>query len=247
MRSFGPDFFNAIANHPEVKPWMGFHSSVTIDYTFIVDNAANYCFLTPCKTGGYMLVNQGQGHYVAHTLAMPSARGKPMYRLMQEAFQFMFLETDCIEISTMVPDQNVPALKWAELARFRPTFRREQHPLCLIDDLPSNCQFFIQTYEDWVERSIPAKQEGHAFHELLEAHLGHENHPEDLVHDRYVGAAVLGCKAGNPLKAISRYNRWAKLAGYEPATILNLTPLLLNIGSGVLQLSGQDIEVLKIL
>lgn len=245
MRSIESEYFNEIASHPDVKPWMGFHSGVDIDYSFFVENTANYCFLTPCKQGGYMFQNQGNGHYVVHTLAAPAARGRPMFRLMQAVLQYLFTRTDCVEISTMVPDQNIPAKKWTDLAGFRSTFRRENHPLCLIDDLPANCQFYNLSYEDWLEGSKICHEEGKAFHELLETHLGHENHPEDEVHDHHVGAAVLGIKAGNGLKAISKYNRWAVLAGYQPCTILNVMPFLINIGTAVLQINDRDIVVLK--
>lgn len=247
IRSFDAGKFNEIANHPEVKPWLGFHSSHVIDFTDLVGNGANYCFLTPCGRGGYMLHNQGGGHYVAHTLAMPEARGRPMHRLMQAGFEFLFVNTDCVEISTLVPDGNEAALRWTELAGFREVFRRETLWNCLIDDKPVGGTFFNQSFEDWVGRAPGLKAEGEKFHELIEAAVGKENHPDDPIHDRYVGATILGCRAGNAPKAIQKYNRWAKLTGYQPATILNIHPLLLNIGNAILQMAPADIEVLRVL
>lgn len=225
---------------------MGFYSSIEVDYSPLVENAANFCFLTPCGKGGYILENHGNGHYVSHTLATPSARGKPMYRLMQEGFHFLFVHADCQEISTFVADQNIAAIKWSHLAGFKPTFRREPHPMVLFEDQPANCQFFHQTIDDWVLRTKGLKQEGEHFHDIIEAALGHENHPEDPIHDRYVGATMMMCKAGNALKAIPFYNKWAKLAGYTPSTILTLQPLTINIGNAILQMVNGEIDVLKI-
>ena len=108
-RTFDAAELNRIASHPDVRPWIGYTEGDAIDLSNVVENPANFCFLTDRGLGGYILVNKGNGLYEAHTLAMPADRGKPMLRLMREGFAFMFLATDCLTVTTLVPDGSLQA------------------------------------------------------------------------------------------------------------------------------------------
>ena len=244
IRTLNSNIINEIANHEDVRFWLAYNDEV-IDLGHLVSNINNYCFLTDEQDGGYILVNHGKGHYVAHTLAKPSARGKPMYQLMQDGFRFLFTNTDCIEISTLVPDGNKKALHWANIAGFKPTFRREEF-------FPQNNQmiggqFFTMTYQDWVLNCEHLSQIGEDFHEKIETAFGHFNHPYDAVHDKFVGATILGCRAGNITKAIEQYNKWALLAGYLPVQILNNTPPTIYMGTAIIQIGQEnELEILAV-
>ena len=244
-RTFDSTYFNIIANTPEVRKWLGFAFDGEVDLSSLVNDFNNVCFLTENNDGGYILINNGSGQYVAHTMSLPSARGKPMYKLMQDGFRHLFLNTDCIEISTFVPDGADNALAWTKLARFRPTFRREKF-IPLEGELVGG-QFFTMTYGDWVQFAPKLKEAGQEFHDFIENAIGHENHEHDPVHDRWAGATYLGCKEGNVAKVIHLYNQWGKLAGYYPAEILNNSPPVINIGNVILEMFNGSMSVLKIL
>ena len=236
--------FNRIAAHPDVKPWIGYADGDDVDLSHLVENPANVCFLTDRGLGGYILVNKGHGIYEAHTLAMPTDRGKPMLRLMREGFAFMFLVTDCVTVTTLVPDGSFQAASWAKLAGFRFSFRREA--FFRLDGKLVGGTFMALSHEDWVFCAPNLINRGEAFHDMMETKRPHGSHADDPIHDRWVGATILAIEAGNLIKAITLYNRWAVIAGYVPATIITTNPPLVDIGDAVIQLIDGRMDVLKV-
>lgn len=242
-RTLSAQAFNVIANHPEVRPWLGFGSG-ELDLTAIVEDTSNVCFLTPEEDGGYILHKLHPGLYEAHTLALPSARGRPMLETMRDGFATMFMATDAIEIVTRVPDGNEKAAKWADVAGFREVFRRE-HAFMLMDETVG-VSFRSLHYGDWVLRDKRHLELGRLFHEKLSTHSGHIPHADDPVHDAWVGATMGGCIEGNVSKAIGLFNRWAAFSGYHQATILSLNPPMIHTGDATVQLVSGRLDVLKL-
>lgn len=245
-RSFDPAPFNRIFNDPSVRPWMG-RGVEPLDLTGTVRNPANICLLTNCGDGGYLLERAQPGLYIAHTLALPSARGKPMLKLMEEGFAYLFLETDAVEVTTFVPDGNLAADRWAKIAGFRETFRREAFFPYGADEEMVGGSFRSLKYEDWVLRHKPNLRAGERFHDLIQAaspNLG--THPDDQVHDAFVGAAVLGVQAGNTQKAIALFNRWAAQAMYQLATVVSEHPVIIETGDAVLGMIDGEMQVLEV-
>jgi hypothetical protein len=241
IRSFDPEPFNEIFAEPTVRPWMGFGMEAR-DLAPLVRDPANYCFLTDNRQGGYILHRLDQGLYAAHTLALPAARGTPMFRLMIEGFAFMFTATDAVEIVTMVPDGNENGDRWAQIAGFRDVFRRDAC-FTLIDELVG-ASFRSLAYGDWVLRDAHNRMVGEHFHEVLVKHGAEVNHPADRVHDYWVGATIRGARRGNLAKSVALFNRWAAQAGYLPARIISVTPPVVDIHTSVIGLSPDGIEVL---
>ena len=103
-RTLEPARFNEIANDPAVRPWLGFGRS-EIDLGDVVRDPRNFCFLTDTETGCYIMHRLADGLYEAHTLSYPG-RGcaVAMARLRDLVLDFMFARTDCVEITTKVPD-----------------------------------------------------------------------------------------------------------------------------------------------
>jgi hypothetical protein len=151
----------------------------------------------------------------------------------------MYTQTDAIEIQTVVPTENRAATIWANLAGFRPMFRRENAVEC--NWRMSDAVYMTQNYMDWVVRDGDNQKEGEAFHTALGDHL---DHAPDPVHDRWVGATIRCAKAGNLSKGVQLYNRWAALTGYFPAVIISHAPPLVNIGGDVVGLSERGVEFL---
>lgn len=241
IRTLDAQPFNAIARHPKVRPWLGVPDG-DLDVSPMVQNLNNVCLLTPSREGGYVLHKLQAGLYEAHTLALPSGRGKPMLDLMRDGFAYMFLETDAVEIVTRFPEGNLRAERWGEIAGFRKVFYRAD--CVLFKGSRIGAWWGVLAYQDWVLRDVENKERGEAFHDFLSPYRT-ETHPHDETHDYWVGATLRACAAGNAVKAIGLYNRWAVQAGYGQARILSLNPLIADIGDAVLELSGGDLKVLK--
>jgi len=238
MRTMNAEALNAIAVHPEVRPWLGFSDPLAeIDLTGPVSNPDNFAFLTKQGDGGYMLLKIQPGLYAAHTLAMPSARGKPMFKLMREGFAAMFLTTDAIEIVSQVPDGNEAAENWSALAGFRNTFRREAYFPLMGERV--GCQFKSLTYGDWVVKDRANLEQGQAFYERT---FGMPL--VDPVCAAWIGATIRGCVAGNATKVVGLYNRWSPVAGYAEATLLSITPPVVEIGDAVIGLEAGQMSLL---
>lgn len=239
IRSLDPAPFNAIANDASVRPWLG--GTVDLDLTPVITNPDNICLLTDKQDGGYVLTKLAEGLYGAHTIALPSARGRPMLRLMREGFRALFTATDCFEVSTFIPDGASHASTWADLAGFRPGWRREA--FFALGEQAVGGEFRNLTYADWVVRDNRNREAGQLFHAQLEAAQGHENHPDDQIHDYWVGATLACAAEGQLVKGIRQYNRYALITGYLPAAIKSVEPPIVDIGMAVVQFADGGLQI----
>ncbi len=241
-RTLDPSALNRVANHPEVRPWLGGEGEV--DLTGLVMNPANFAFQG--EHGGFIAQKIGEGRYEVHSLFLPSGRGGESLACAAEGMAFMFCATDCSELVTKCPEGNPAALGLARAGGFREQFRRER---CW----PFNGEMVSVSYQAlslqrWVERDAECLNVGHWFHEKLtslkSAH-GSELpvHDDDDAHDRAVGASVRMVLAGNPRKAVWAYNRWAVFAGYAPITLLSEAPVLIDVVDAIVSPCGADMEI----
>jgi hypothetical protein len=245
LRTLDAEDFNRIANDPIVSPWLGYADpTAPIDLSKTVSNPANFCFMTAERDGGYILIRQAAGLFMAHSLALPDARGRRMAKLMHDGFDMMFTATDCVEVTTAVPDGNDAAASWSDRAGFKNTFRREAS-FKLMGEMVG-VQYKSLTYQDWVPRSGTARIVGKAFHDRLDAVAGGPSHPQDLVHESWVGATMSCAVALNLQKGVDLYNRYAITAGYLPVKIIGHTPPVVDIGTAVVQLWGGAMDVLAV-
>jgi len=209
-RSFNASFINDVLQHPEVKP--GAEVKGLADLQPIIDNLENFLLVT--EHGGFLLVNRSMGVYELHTQFLPSGRGKHVVDSGIEAFQYMFLNTDCTRVITKASPTNVSAKN--------------------LSDAFFTCRGFNQGYhyyscdiEQWIERDEVVKQAGEEFHEIAEETT---NHNDDATHDAYAGFAYLMAKNGNFDKGQYVYNRWAVMSNYEVIIIEQRQPLVAKIG-----------------
>lgn len=241
-RSLNADPFNAIARHPEVRPWLGFGME-DIDLAPVVSNTDNFCFLTEHEDGGYLVVKLLPCLYAAHTLAMPEARGRPMLACMRDGFAAMFLGTDAIEVVTTVPDGNEAGDRWAQVAGFRETFRREGF-FPLMGQMVG-ASFRSLFYSDWVMKDPRHEKLGELVHERIEEFRGAKGAPADATQNKWLGATMAAAIEGNVTKAVGFYNRWAVQAGYDQARVVSINPPCLDIGTATLQLVSGRLDVLR--
>lgn len=241
FRTLNATIFNTIGNDPDIRPYLG--GTQTLDLASIIENPANFCFLNDSKTGGHLVVNQGNGVYEVHTMSLPEARGRNMLKLMQDCRGFMFLQTDCIELQTFVPDEAPNVNLWADLAGFRKEYHRDN---CFdFNGKMIGGTYYSMTYRDWVINDRANAKSGKQFHDQLK-YLELKDHPEDEVHDSWAGAVVRAV-GGNLGKAISYYNVWAARCCYQPLNILSFTPVVISMAGSVMQLKADlSITVLKV-
>lgn len=231
IRTMDSAALNAVANDPCVRPWLG--GEGPIDLTDTIANPDNIALVTPCGQGGYVLVKHHPGLYEAHSLAVASARGRPMLMLAREGFRHLFAATDCIEVWTKCPDDNARASRWADAVGFIERYRRV------------GCSYRSITYADWVMADLENGKMGQWFHAEMDRFRPH-SHDDDPVHDKWVGATLTGVGQGNVAKAVSLYNRFAAVAGYVQAVVLSVTPAVVDVGDAVLGLIGGQLQVLRL-
>jgi hypothetical protein len=186
-----------------------------------------------------------EGVYECHTIYPPLVNAKIVVREMREAMAYMFLQTDCQCILTKVPDVNTGAAHLAKLGGFVEDFYRK-------DAWTGGGGVSYQKLplDAWARTCSTVGEQGRMFHELLEAHKKIQNshlpeHPQDEAHDRAVGAAVAMIRAGNTIKGVNHYNKWAIFAGYAQITLLSEQPVIVDVGDAVMGLRNGDLEVLQ--
>lgn len=237
-RTLSASTLNEIANHPEVRPWLG--GKGLLDMSEAVANPAN--FALEVEGGGFVLIRHEQAVYEVHSLFLPEARRRSR-DAMRSGMEYMFTRTDCEQILTKVPDANRAAAMLATLGGFRRHFHRADG----FDG--QGCSYLSVQIQDWAMACPELEIDGEWFHRGLEAAkeaagsslLTHEH---DEAHERAVGAAIRMVRAGNPVKGIAFYNRWALFAGYAPLSILTLVPLVIDVVDAIIEVRDREMEFL---
>lgn len=103
---------NAIANHPDVRPWLGGEGPA--DLGPLMASPGTQTFLMP--GAAFVLHAVGGGVYNAHSLFQPEAR-RYSRRAMREVLDTMFA-AGAKEVWTMIPDGNDAAAALAKLGGF---------------------------------------------------------------------------------------------------------------------------------
>jgi hypothetical protein len=157
---FDAAFLNEVANHPEVRPWLGC-GDVPLDFSDQAADPRN--IVLRGETGVFFLHPLEGGCYEVHSLFLPGSREAP--RLAQEGFRYLFAATDCLEVVTKVPAANRRAHGLARWVGFTETFA------FVWEGAP--CSYRSLTFERWKERSGPGDAHAKAlwaFRLMVEAH-----------------------------------------------------------------------------
>lgn len=236
-RSFDAQAFNALINHPDVRPGVG--GEGVLDLAPVVMNPANHLLMA--DGGGFLLVNLGGGTYEVHSQFLPEHRAGAI-QAMREGMEYMFERTDCQRLLTRVPDGNLGAKGIARAGGFRELFRRD-------DERCGPTSFQGLGLLEWAMRAPRIDADGARFHDAIEAAKVAQGsvlpvHPVDEAHDRAVGATYRMVRAGNVQKGVDFYNSWALFAGYAPVTLISANPPVIDVVDAVVGWSGSDMEVL---
>lgn len=232
-RTFDASRLNAIANLPEVFPHLECPGD-SIDLTAIAGNPSN--FVLEGADGGFVLIQHEPGRYEVHSVFKPGC-GARTIKAMREAMDWMFTRTDALSIVSKIPDGNDRAKGFAIAGGLRSIFRGP------------TADFVEITALDWAMRTSALEAHGERFHNLLlaakiAAGSARPVHEHDPAHERAVGAALLMIERGQPVKGVAFYNRWARIAGYAPITLISTAPVTIDAVDAVVAMGAHGMEVL---
>lgn len=246
-RSFDAADINPILNDPSVFEAIKLPGMVAdLDVTSIVDNPLNVLLMA--EGGGIIFAQAEPGIYEVHTSFLADHRGRYAIRASLEAYRWMFTHTDCMILQTRVPAFNLAAAKFCSIVGAAKDFERKG--VWQTEGDPADVSYWSLSYESWMRRTRDPIESGRAFHVRLDAEFTrhgapHDKHPDEDCHDLHVGACVEMIYAGQPEKAVILYNRWARFAGYGLISLIAKAPLLIDIGSAILQVTNDSFKVIK--
>lgn len=237
--------FNAFANHPDIYPHIRGNRTDALDFSAHAANRDNYFFCS--AHGGVMFLKLMPGLYEMHTAVLPSGRGAMMKEGAAQAFYAMFTQSDCVEILTHCPQNNLAAKLGAKSVGMSLDWRVEgYYPVG--KSFVSSDVYSLKVME-WGKIAWRAEAIGKWFHDELHAQYEAKGitlpaHPEDETHNKVVGAAIALIHGGQPIKGVVLYDRWAMLSGYLPAKIKSFDPLVIDIFESSIEIKGDAFEVL---
>jgi hypothetical protein len=234
---------NSILNHPEVHASVAYDDK-PLDLTPVMESP-NVIALYG-EHGGQVYHRLQPGLFEAHSAFKPEGRGEWALAATNATLKWIFTRTEAVEIVTRVPAGNVAA---KALAKSIGGVHDCTLPHGWVKDgAPIPADVFSLTIQGWMKSAPTLAERGKWFHARLDAEfdrLGISEPPHDdcIVHDRYVGAACEMMFGGQPDKACVFYNRVGALAGWHPIAVANYDPLVVNIGSAILVMCGDDFFV----
>lgn len=242
-RTMDATFLNTVANHPDVRPWLG--GVGVLDLTASVTDPRNIAAVS--EHGGFVAIEQGVGRYEVHSLFLPAAGRGEAVRAMRAAVDYFFTATDGVELVTKVPLFNKAAKGLTLLAGFAPLFV-SRIPW---GDRGEETEFFTLTMDRWALRAAVTAEYGRWLHETMADALASwgsrlpQHSDEDETHDRISGAAVLMVREGNAKKAVRFYNQYARFTGYPPIELVRECPTVLDLGGLIVEARWHEMEILS--
>jgi hypothetical protein len=148
-RSFDAADINPILNHPDVFRWVAPTGSEPLDASIFLSHGANILLMAD-DHGGFLFMPIGGGVYEVHTQFLPTAGGRAVIAGTRGAIAWMFENTDCVEIRTMVPVNN-KAADWLTRS-MGGMLRFERDHAWLSAAGPIAAKFYALTKERWLGR-----------------------------------------------------------------------------------------------
>lgn len=256
-RDFNAQRLNRVVNDPSVlkdvaTPEQLAVGAPSLDLSPIVRDLGNIVLM--CDEGGIVAHRQELGVYEIHTQFTERYRGVSCIKTVREMINWMFINTDAMELLSKIPEVNKAALGLVRAIGGRFEFAREgAYPLA--DGVSCNVDYYALRYSDWLYSgyAMPSLTTmGKWFHDKLEekkiAHGFAGNfHPDDPSHDINVGATVSMIFGSQVDKGLALYNRWARFAGYAEVRKVSQQPLLLDIADSIIlvDIGQKDFEVIQ--
>ena len=229
VRDLDASRVNVVINNPDVRPWVEQAPDGALDLTPLVENPANVLLMLEDGTGGALFVQHEPGVYEAHLQFLPISRGRIAMEAVREMQEFMFTRTDCMEMLCGISAANRPAIAFTRAMGGREEFRRLKAWRG-----PDDGRCFALRYPEWVRSAHGLPEYGRSFRD------GEGEEPQD----RPAGAFLATLLGGQPAKAVTLFNRWARIARFETAKVESLDPLVIDFQSARLAI---DVDGLKVL
>jgi len=145
-RTLDVDLVNEIANHPDVRPFLGGFPGTFADLGPLMVSPGTLTYWMP--GAAFVLPSIGDGVYLAHSLFLPEAR-RYSRRAMRETAQSVF-EAGAKEIWTMVAETNKAAMALTRLGGFSQIgFCERMFP---VPGGPVAMSYWALTYEAWAAK-----------------------------------------------------------------------------------------------
>jgi hypothetical protein len=232
--------FNAILNHPDILPMVSVPGQESLDATPLVDDPKNYLLAvdgaTPAGmrfqwTGAILFAQHDPGIFEVHTNFLKGWRGQFAVEASLAAYRWMFTHTDAMTLLARAPDC------WPQVGKFceavGATFEFARPDCWPGPDGPSSCDFYALRYDDWVIQNYAALADSASGFPLASI-------------ENYVGVFVETLYGGQPDKAVILYNRFARFGGFPGIALLARDPVIIDIGTAVLQIGEGTFKVLKV-
>jgi hypothetical protein len=236
---------NSIVNHPDVYRYVRGSADGPLDLAPVIVGNDNV-FALGGEHGAILFSRVQPGLFEGHSQCLPQGRGQWMIDFTQACLQWIFTRTEAVECLTRVPDGNAPAKALAKGIGGQLAFTVANG--WMLDGKVVPADIYSLTIQDWMKTAPGLVERGQWFHQRLEeelAKIGKSElaHPDDDNHDRYVGAAVDMISGGQPHKGVVFYNRFAAMSGYLPIILLSVDPVVVDVGTAILEMRGDDFAV----
>lgn len=232
---------NAIINDPSVYPLVRGAAEGPLDLGPVIADPRHVALMA--EHGGCVFIQHQPGIFEVHTQILPVGRGAWAVAMVRQALYWMFTRTDAVEIWTRCPKGNLGARALARAVGGAFEFTAQRG--WIQDGAVIQADIFALRIQDWMKTASGLVEVGEWFHESLKREFERtgrpeETHPDDGVHDRYVGLAVEMIRNGQPYKGAIFYNRFAAMAGYEKVRILSVDPVVVDIRNAILEVHGKN-------
>lgn len=253
-RSYDAADINPILNRPEVFKTIACQGIEpgSLDVSELVADPRNVLLMS--DAGGILAILQEPSIYEIHTNFIPAERGSQQgphrMAVCHAAYRFMFTHTDCVTLFTRIPTHNRAAAVFAPMLGWTKEFERKA-AWVTVEGETVDVGFYAMRYPEWVRKTLDLMKKGRWFHRRLDDEFKRhgrmqEQHPDEDCHDLYVGACVETMRGGQFEKAVVLYNRWARFAGYGLMGLVSMNPTVIDIGSALLQMTGDTFKVVKV-
>lgn len=234
---------NEIINHPSVRATVADVEDGVLDVSNIVNNELNYVLIG--EHGGIIIHCLIPGVYEVHTQILPEGRGPWTLDFLAAVQHYMFTKTDCFEGVTRIPHGHVAAKAAALAVGMTPEFQR---PACRFKGRIVPVDVYSIDIMKWASTSPFLEEIGREFHDAMQSQWekngGTEQvHDDDPNHNRYVGAALEMARGNQVLKAVSFYNRWARVSRHSGVQIVQAEPTVVEFDIGYLTVQNGQLHM----
>lgn len=243
-RSFDAARFNQIINHPSIRPDIAEGHGI-VDAAFQIENRENVFLLG--EHGGVLFLRIMIGVYEAHTFVLPEGRGDWSAAMANDGVSWMFVNTGAYDLVTRVPRGHLAAKALA--LRVGGRFEFATLPGAMFRSQMTPMDTYSLRVQDWWPRAQGFADRGKWVHERMAAEaerlgVSEPAHgDQDMAHFQIVGVCFEMARAGQLIKGVTLYNRWAILARHPTISVVSKDPPSIKMDIGTMTLRNGDIEI----